>query len=216
MPWYWFRQREPVARFTLYLGFFTLALALAGFLQWRSLASQLAEMKVTRIDAAKATRLEQRAWVGVQDAISVPGSFTDTSAWRVNVVFFNSGKTPAKAAEIAVLSFTSPSSVSGPSEQLIKALKFVPTQAIAPQEKFTFAVGTPNNWVSTMVANRADMESLILKYPLINKGELILYYFGILRYEDNSGVSRETQFCIYMAKPETQEISFCRDFNELN
>jgi hypothetical protein len=214
--WWWFKQREPIARFTLYIGFLTGGLVLVGFLQWDIIRGQLHEMKKTRIEAGDAARLDQRAWVGVQDAIPAAGSFTETSVWSVKMVFSNSGKTPARAPKIAVLSITSPVRISGPSPDQIKMLDFQPTQAIAPLGKYIFAIGTPADWISTMVASKEETESLISKYPLIKTGELILYYYGILRYVDNSGWSHDTQFCIYMAKPQTQEVSFCQDFNDLN
>jgi hypothetical protein len=215
-PLWWLGQRDPIARYTLYLGLLTLGLVIVGTLQWCSALGQLAEIKETRIEAGNATRLDQRAWVGVRDAISVPGSFTETSAWRVNMIFANSGKSPARGAKIAALSLISPVSISGPSPDQIKALEFQPTQAIAPQGTYNFAIGTAADLIATTVAKKGEMESLISKYPLIKSGQLILYYFGILRYEDNSGAIHDTQFCIYMANPQTQVISFCRDFNDLN
>jgi hypothetical protein len=214
--WWWFKQREPVARFTLYLGFLTLGLVVVGTFQWCSIHSQLTQMTIATRDAEEVARLDQRAWVGVQDAISVPHSFTETSALNVIMVFSNSGKTPAQSTKIAVLSFTSPKPVFGPSADQIKALEFQPTQAIAPQGKYNFAISTGANWEPTVRARKQDTESLIAEYPLIKNGQLILYYYGMLQYADNSGHTHSTQFCIYMANPQTQEIGFCRDFNDLD
>jgi len=43
-----------------------------------------------------------------------------------------------------------------------------------------------------------------------------LYYYGILKYDDNSGKARETQYCIFLAVPDTREAAMCDAFNDLN
>jgi hypothetical protein len=216
MRWWWFKQREPVARFTLYLGLLTLGLVVVGTFQYCSIHGQLTEMTISRTDAEEVARMDQRAWVGVQDAIPVAHSFTEASALNVILVFSNSGKTPAQSTKIAALAFTSPKPAFGPSADQIKALEFQPTQAIAPQGKYNFAINTSAGWEPTMRARKQDTESLIASYPLIKSKQLILYYYGVLQYHDNSGNTHSTQFCIYLANPETQEIGFCRDFNDLD
>jgi hypothetical protein len=52
-PWHWFGQRDAVARFTLYLGFLTLALVVVGFLQWSIIRDQLNEMRSGGVDTRK-------------------------------------------------------------------------------------------------------------------------------------------------------------------
>ncbi len=222
-PWYWLGERDPVARNTRYLGIATIALVIAtaglvvvGILQWRSINGQLSEMKTARRDTEAATKLDERAWVGLLDAVSNPKSFTATRPWNVELIFSNSGKTPARNVKIAMKVLTTPSFVNGPSSADIQALTFQPTQSIAPQGRYFFMAGLGNNWVSTMQAEPGDVESAIAKYPDIVSGRLFLYYFGALKYDDNSNVEHTTEFCIYMANVKTKSISFCRDFNDLN
>jgi hypothetical protein len=40
-PWYWLGQRDPVARFTLYVGLLTGGLIIVGVLQWAVIFGQL-------------------------------------------------------------------------------------------------------------------------------------------------------------------------------
>jgi hypothetical protein len=49
MPWWWLRQRDPIARFTAYLVLFTFCLVFVGILQWVSIRGQLHEMKAQRL-----------------------------------------------------------------------------------------------------------------------------------------------------------------------
>lgn len=94
-PWHWFGQSDAVARFTLYVGFFTLALVGVGFLQWCTLGHQLNEMHQAGIDAENTKRLDERAWVGVEEMSSIPPVPQTDKPWDVSLTFRNSGKTPA-------------------------------------------------------------------------------------------------------------------------
>ena len=59
-------------------------------------------------------------------------------------------------------------------------------------------------------------KTLVSQYQAIKDGKLFLYYYGILKYDDNSGHHRETQFCIYLADPATKQPGICDGFNEMN
>jgi hypothetical protein len=50
VPRYWFGLRDPVARVTLVLALFTLALVIVGIFQWNSISGQLTEMKSAGAD----------------------------------------------------------------------------------------------------------------------------------------------------------------------
>jgi len=50
---------------------------------------------------------------------------------------------------------------------------------------------------------------------MIKNKSLFLYYFGILKYDDIFGGHWETQYCVYLADPDTKELGFCDAFNDL-
>jgi hypothetical protein len=59
-------------------------------------------------------------------------------------------------------------------------------------------------------------QTLVSQYTQIKNKQLFLYYYGLLKYEDNSGKPHETQFCILLANPDTKEAGMCDSFNDLN
>lgn len=81
MQWWWFKQRDPIARSTLYVGFFTLALVIVSFLQFCTLQNQL-----------KLTQVEQRPWIVVSHAeiVSVKGDQK-----KVRMTLHDVGHSPA-------------------------------------------------------------------------------------------------------------------------
>jgi hypothetical protein len=95
-PWYWFGQREPVARFTLYGGLFTLCLVLVGALQFLAIHGQQAVMQ-RQLDEM---RDEQRAWVYTEVALS--GLSFDDDGLHVTLSFtmHNTGRLPATSVII--------------------------------------------------------------------------------------------------------------------
>lgn len=165
----------------------------------------------TNIDAA---HLDQRAWIGVKDAIFK--DFSSTVPWTVTVIFVNSGKTPARNAEISSMFTTSPVPIRGPSAEQTKQLSFHPIESIAPQGTYNEVLGTSTAGEVYTLSQVQGTAALISQYEAIKSGALILYYFGTLRYDDAFGKKRETQYCIFLANPSTKEIGFCDDFNDLN
>jgi hypothetical protein len=123
-PWWWIGQRDPVARFTLYLGTFTLCLVAVGLLQWCSIRGQLAEMKSSGIDThnlAVVAVLDQRAWVGSANlSLEYP---TVGDVVHASVGWINSGKTPARSASPTVHLAFQPQQVENEAElmRLIKS-----------------------------------------------------------------------------------------------
>lgn len=59
------------------------------------------------------------------------------------------------------------------------------------------------------------MQALISLYQPIKNMTILLYYFGVLKYDDIFGNPWETQFCIMLANPDTREVGFCDGFNDL-
>lgn len=42
-----------------------------------------------------------------------------------------------------------------------------------------------------------------------------MYCFGVLKYDDVFGNHRETEYCIYLANPDTKEVGVCDTFNDV-
>jgi hypothetical protein len=161
-----------------------------------------------------ASKLDQRAWVGVLDI--VPKEFTDTNGLVASVVFFNSGRTPARKVQVSAAFIISPVPMTGPSPEQIKTLKFRPAQSIAPQGRYNEVLGqivSGEIYTETQMQGRKDALS---RFQDIKNKIATLYYFGILKYDDIFGNLRETQFCVFLANPETKEMAFCDAFNDVN
>ena len=59
------------------------------------------------------------------------------------------------------------------------------------------------------------VQTLVSQYRDIRDGRLLLYYFGILRYNDAFGNQRQTEFCVYLGDVNTRAPGFCQGFNDL-
>jgi len=94
MPLSWFGQRDPIARFTFYVGVFTLLLVVVGALQTYTLINQLDE-----------ARIEQRPWVYTDPPVIVGRlSMNDNGWWVIPLEFdfHNTGHLPARAAVLNI------------------------------------------------------------------------------------------------------------------
>jgi hypothetical protein len=58
--------------------------------------------------------------------------------------------------------------------------------------------------------------ALAAKFQDIKARKTFVYYFGILKYDDIFGKHRTTQYCIFLANPDTKETGFCDAFNDLD
>jgi hypothetical protein len=181
----------------------------------QQLQSAATNTRTTIANSEKAFRAEQRAWVGVREAVSVEVS--ETTPWKVVVTFFNSGKSPARNVQSSTRFKTSNTPVHGPSEDEIKRLvAFRPANSIAPQGEYHINIGGPVSGEPYTAEQLQGSQAIISEFKYIKDGTLILYYYGILRYDDVFGNHRETQWCIYLANPTTKELGFCDAFNDLN
>src|SRR5438477_6454456 len=80
-PW-WFKEKEPVARFTGWVAIYAFALATVAGLQTCILNNQLSEM-----------RTENRPWIGIENIKA--GALQSDSPLTVEITLRNTGKTPA-------------------------------------------------------------------------------------------------------------------------
>ncbi len=158
---------------------------------------------------------EQRAWVGVEGTSPSEG-FTETEPWKVTVIFFNSGRTPARNVQLSMMFISSMFPLSGPTKEQIAQLAFRPSQSIAPQGHYRASLSTDFAPESKTESQQQGQQVLISQYKLIKDKLRFLYYFGILKYDDVFGNHRETQYCIFLADPNTKAVGVCDGFNDLN
>lgn len=169
----------------------------------------------TLANTKQSFRNEQRAWVGVQGTADSKG-FTETEPWQITVVFFNSGRTPARNVQSSGMYTTSPAPLSGPSPEQIARLTFRPAQSIAPQGYYREVFGIAAGAEGATSSQLSGQQILISQYTQIKNKQLFLYYFGLLKYEDIIGKPHKTQFCILLSNPDTKEAGMCDSFNDLN
>jgi hypothetical protein len=209
------RAARITAKATGWMALFTFVLAATSVGTIWILKNQLTEMHESGVDAQKAVRLEQRAWVGFQGT-TPPTGFTETTPWKITAIFFNSGRTPAHNVRTSMRFITSPVPLSGPSPEQIKQLEFRPNQSIAPQGFYRENIGNDSAAEASSSSQISGVATLTSQYKLIRDKHLLLYYFGLLKYDDSFGAEHETQWCIYLANPDTKESGVCDAFNELN
>jgi hypothetical protein len=160
-------------------------------------------------------RSEQRAWVGFQGTGQITG-FTETEPMKIPITFFNSGRTPARNVQISAKFITSPVAITGPTEEFIGQLVFTPAQSIAPQGNYRPILGAEYLAETSTQEQRHGQEVLVSQYKAIKEKRVFLYLYGILKYDDIFGNHRQTQWCIFLANPDTKEIGVCDAFNDLN
>jgi hypothetical protein len=174
-------------------------------------AGSVIDSLTTSIDASK---LDQRAWVGVLETTAT--EFTETNGLIATVVFFNSGRTPARNVQTSARFMVSPVPLTGPPANEIAQLRFRAAPSIAPQGRYNQIIGqvwTGEILIPGAVQGRQD---LISRFRDIKDRTATLYYFGILRYDDIFGNHRETQFCVFLADPDTKQMGICDAFNDVN
>jgi hypothetical protein len=161
------------------------------------------------------SRLDQRAWVGVEQLVPAQ-EFSETQGIPLAVIFFNSGKTPARNVEVGVRYKLSQSPIDGPYPEDVAALVLHPERSIAPQGRYTTIIGEPS-FFGNYSRNAIDgTRTVVSNFPIIRDKKIVLYYYGMLRYDDNSGQRRSTEFCVYLADFSTKTFGFCNKFNDMN
>ena len=186
-PPLWFGQRDPIARFTLYVGIFTLCLVVVGILQWNSIRGQLAEMKsggVDTHDLALAARLDQRAWVGYALLTVETPKAGDVA--HASVTFVNTGRTPAKSvAPLTRLKFL-PTTVSSEAQLLQLSNEGQSPATILGVMYPGMPYPAPIDGRDRL--NEADLAASVDGYT---------YLWGEVAYQDVFGEQHTMEFCGY-------------------
>jgi hypothetical protein len=152
-------------------------------------------------NAQAAFREDQRAWVGIGEFGLVE---FDESKLKVQIGFSNSGKTPAlnvrKASRFRLYSYVA----EGPEPADLTRFEFTPGSAIPPQGKYILHVGDD------------EKKTVLAHYASIKNGASFLFEFGEIQYNDISGRSHTTRYCVYLADSNAKQLAFCQRFNEMD
>lgn len=155
---------------------------------------------------------DQRAWMGT--CSYQMNSFENGKPIEFEITFCNSGKTPASHVFARITYKVSPFAVDGPSpEDLIQAV-FRPSISAAPQGTIEISTGRNRGLAFPGIDNLAHTR-LDSAFQAIKSGSMILYYYGDLQYLDLSGKTRDTEFCVFLAYPQTKELERCKEHNEI-
>ena len=218
-PWWWFKQRDPVARFTLYVGIFTLCLVIVGILQWCSVRGQLGEMKTasslmqSQLDEMKSAGEQTASMVVATQNLASSANTANTIATNadrpwIGVIKLVPNPNPPQIGQewkttIRIINsgrspaidvrvcFTSGSDISqNQSESSIKKIISNVKECI----KKASIVILPN--METGISVKAEADNVTQEaISAINKGNIIWVVIGIINYWDAFGSYHETLFC---------------------
>lgn len=156
-----------------------------------------------------------RAWLGIVDTSTK--EFDESNGWIASIAFFNSGNTPARNVELATGIMTASTPQPGPSQADIDMLVFNPRLSVAPQSRMNVVISNNNNTDFIKIPDaHPSKPRTIASYKDIKEKKAIIYYYGSLRYDDIYGNHRSTNYCIYLANPDTKSIFSCNEFTGMN
>jgi hypothetical protein len=149
-------------------------------------------------------RDEQRAWIGVPEIkiVNLP------KPAKMNVIFHNSGRTPALHLKRAFGYMISPTLVGGPKPKYIADLEKELTT------KGYVAVAPDGGGILEAI----DRDGYVFKqWQNIVAGTEFLYSYGIFRYNDVAGRPHATTYCYYLSDPNgIQQFRACEQYNDMN
>lgn len=155
---------------------------------------------------------EQRAWLGVCGVEL--GAFERNRPVSIFIKFCNTGRSPARGIQEALRYRTAYTVIAGPSAQDLQHLTYIHSTSVAPAGSYTLRGGG-----GVIIPDRPEeiqgQNALIKNFSEIQSGRQILYY-GTFRYKDAFGMTRHTEFCVFLANPDTKEINYCDAHNDLD
>jgi uncharacterized protein YukE len=164
--------------------------------------------------SAEATRLDQRAWFGISDFETLQFDPDDsTKPFRMQIVFHNSGKTPARQInQLGMLRFYA-SEFSGPTDTDWKEFLGDFTKS---KERYVAAPNAARKAIFDSSMDKPTNDYLLRNYAAIKGGTLVLYYFGQATYIDVNDRPHTTRFCLFLAQPERKQLAYCGKGNEMD
>ena len=98
----------------------------------------------------------------------------------------------------------------------VQKLTFTPSQAVAPQATMILFAGYEAAAEAGNTQLFGEVQALNVWYKPIKDKKVFIYYFGLIKYNDIFGEPHTTEYCIYLANPDTNAIGNCDFFNELD
>jgi hypothetical protein len=171
------RDWNPIEKFTFCIAVFTCIYSVFAALQW-------CEMKKTVDITDKSFRGDQRAWIGITkiDGVAEAGKPLNITVW-----FKNTGRTPAKNIDAAVVQEPVPAT-GVPNFALEDSVVRQSKPIIPPQGEFNMSL----NDVITKPLDDKTFKSITSK-------ETIVYIHGIVKYDDIFERHHWITYCYFIA-----------------
>lgn len=144
-----------------------------------------------------ASRLEERAWVGIRDVRLV--RFDKDKSLKVDVEVRNTGKTPALSVQLGSGWATDMAST-GPAANWFN-YSFRPAESIPPEGDHIIHIEVPSNVITPL-------------YDVIMIRPQFLFVMGTVRYETIADQPGEANFCLFL-NAQSKEMQFCGSHNDM-
>ena len=168
----------------------------------KALRATLAQGQKALDTTVDSSRLDRRAWIGI-NTMSVL-QFVKDKPLRVDIGFFNSGRTPALRVNDGSKYIFPNTFVTGPDSTWPMNFRMEPQQSVPPQGGFTRHI-------------EMTTQSFAEHYDAIKGGMEFVYFYGQITYTDTSEIVKGlTQFCIFLRMVDDKpDLAFCSTFNDL-
>jgi hypothetical protein len=164
-----------------------------------ALEKTLRQSKSTLDATIAASRLDQRAWVGI--GLFRVIQFEKDKPFKIDIEIKNSGKTPALQMMESVKYGQDFSSRPGPRDEWFTAI-MQPAEAVPPQGSHTIHL-------------EMDKDALAPIFDELKAKTRLLYIIGTLDYKTISNETGFTEFCLVMVDSEKPELGFCGSHNNM-
>jgi hypothetical protein len=166
----------------------------------------------TLINSQQQSELDQRAWVGIS---SQNVDELSAQAFKAEIEFFNSGKTPARRVQKSISLMTRPRPLlDSPDTEGVNSLRFSGNSVLPPQGHTTITTLSDPQTMQQMT------QIFNAHYAAIDAGTQILYVFGEIKYDDLSDRPHTTKYCLFAVKvrqtPVLWKLGECNGFNEMD
>ncbi|HEY6764999.1 MAG TPA: hypothetical protein VI386_09515 [Candidatus Sulfotelmatobacter sp.] len=171
--------------------------------------------KRTLRNAENTFRDEQRAWMGVANAVIRQYPTTTSGEFDAVIIFVNSGRTPAvHISHAASVDFYPTVVPEPPKDRDVTPASFIEGGATAPQGQGYIGI---NNFETTSTVLGETITDTVRRLdPALQNKTLYLYVFGTINYGDVYDRSHSTTFCFYMSDPAKHLFGACPKHNDIH
>ncbi len=157
------------------------------------------QSKVALDATISASKLDQRAWIGVGDFRVT--QFEKDKSFKIDVEIKNSGKTPALDMTDGMRYGIEPSSIFGPRDEWFNMI-VTTAEAIPPQGSHTMHMEIPLPVIAPF-------------FDAIKAKTMSLYIVGVILYKTISKEDGRAEFCLVMVDPDKLDVAYCRTHNNM-